>query len=527
MNITQDVRRRTDALAVLLVLTLLLTLASACGAKTSSAAATIEPAVPTAVARQQPAPAASPTAVPLQLLKVDPDTGPVGTAFAVSGGGFPPGETVEFMWATMRGSYITKPVAVDLQFHKRQFVPARVLLGTAIASADGRVTASFEAPEDFGEVREVYATVKGSDVAKGGFRILRTASITPAEGPIGTPITVTVQGIGWSAYQNTMALRYDNKHMGFVSAVTTGGTATFQIRAAGPVGKHVIQITGSSPALAYLNLPQSPVGYIPMDFALDFTVTEDGGPPPISQDWPDPKFAVESNGGVPGTMAEHLFTSAGVAATIDPGRGKVHSKPSVKASGLPPNSKVELRWVTGRGSDALGTRHVAEVPLMEATTDQNGTVAASFEVTDDRGGWQVVRIVNGDDVIAELPYFVERTDVTITPTRVRQGERFTLTLNGVGWTELDKGVAVTYDNAYVGYACGVSSSGTVIINLVATGGPGTHLIDLWPMIYRQPGDHPPEFWNFHLPQLTGLQDHPALALGYYQPVVRLAIEVVE
>ncbi|MBI2165052.1 MAG: hypothetical protein HYU29_01450 [Chloroflexi bacterium] len=489
-----------------------------------------QPPPPTVVAPTPTgAPVAAPTAtpVPLKLLKVQPEKGYIGDSFAITGEGFLPGQGVEFQWATMEGSYLNKAIATDLQFHKRQFTPKRVRLGGVTADAQGKVTASFNALEDFGETREIYAVVDGKDVGKGGFRILRTASITPTEGPVGTPITVTIKGIGWSAFQNTMALRYDNKHMGFISAVTTKGTAVFQIRAAGPVGKHIVQVTGASPTLAYLNLQQSPVGYIPMDFAFEFKVTGDNGPPPVTQVWPDKKYAIIAGSGVPGTMVEKLVTAPGVSAKIEPGRGQVHSRPAVKASGLPPNTEVELRWVTGRGSDSLGVRFLAELPLVKAVTDQQGTLSASFEVTDDRGGWQVVRVVRDSQVFAELAYFVERTDVSVTPTRVKLGEKFTIQLNGVGWTEMDKGVAVTYDNAYIGYACGVSSSGTVVINLVATGGPGTHIIDLWPMIYRQPGEHPPEFWNFQMAQLTGLQDHPALSLGYYQPNVRLAIEVVE
>jgi hypothetical protein len=39
-----------------------------------------------------------------------------------------------------------------------------------------------------------------------------------------------------------MALRYDNKYTGEISAVTTKGSAVFQIRAAGEPGKHIIQL---------------------------------------------------------------------------------------------------------------------------------------------------------------------------------------------------------------------------------------------------------------------------------------------
>jgi hypothetical protein len=112
----------------------------------------------------------------------------------------------------------------------------------------------------------------------------------------------------------------------------------------------------------------------------------------------------------------------------------------------------------------------------------------------------------------------------VSPRRVRVGESFTVQIKGVGWTELDNTLAVTYDNAAMGYACGFNSNGDVTINLVATGNPGTHLIDLYPAIYRGKDRVP---WNYQTPFLTYARDFPALAHGYRLPAYRLAIEVVQ
>ena len=43
---------------------------------------------------------------------------------------------------------------------------------------------------------------------------------------------------------------------------------------------------------------------------------------------------------------------------------------------------------------------------------------------------------------------------------------------------------MTYDNAYIGYMCSFNSQGTLEYEMVATGEPGLHLIDLYPGIYR-------------------------------------------
>lgn len=75
----------------------------------------------------------------------------------------------------------------------------------------------------------------------------------------------------------------------------------------------------------------------------------------------------------------------------------------------------------------------------------------------------------------------------------------------VGWTELDNTIAVTYDNSYLGYACGFNSQGDVTMHLVAYGEPGAHLIDLYPVVFKGHGAWP---WNYQIPMLTALDDHP-------------------
>jgi len=63
------------------------------------------------------------------------------------------------------------------------------------------------------------------------------------------------------------------------------------------------------------------------------------------------------------------------------------------------------------------------------------------------------------------------------------------------------------------------------MNLVASGEPGTHLIDLYPMLYK--GKSYTDLWSPQAPMLTFKRDFPGLALGYRLPAIRLAIEVVE
>jgi hypothetical protein len=220
----------------------------------------------TAATGNDVAPAAAAATVPaaLKLLKVEPVRGYAGDSFTVSGEGLMPGKQIGLFWTTAAAAYRTRVTVDNVEYHERSYEEKRVRIGSADTDAHGRFTARLVAPEDFGELHDLYAVTDGQDVARGGFRILRSASIAPSDGPVGTPITITVKGLGWRGFEQFMALRYDNKYTGELSAVTTQGTAVFQIRAAGAAGKHIIQLNNSTAYApgAYLNTQQSPQAYI-------------------------------------------------------------------------------------------------------------------------------------------------------------------------------------------------------------------------------------------------------------------------
>ena len=104
---------------------------------------------------------------------------------------------------------------------------------------------------------------------------------------------------------------------------------------------------------------------------------------------------------------------------------------------------------------------------------------------------------------------MKRSFVSI-PKTVKAGEPFIVELKGVGWTQIDNTVAVTYDNSYIGYACGFNSNGYVRIQLTATGEPGTHLIDLYPLLYTQQPAYPYSQLGM-VPLLGFANDAPGLA----------------
>jgi hypothetical protein len=475
----------------------------------------------------------SSSAIPaaIKLLKVEPVKGYVGDSFTITGDGFAAGSKVDFFWATVDAAYVTKVMPDNVEYHERKYEEKRVRLGSASADGQGRVRVAFTAPEDFGEVHDLYAVIDGTDVARGGFRILRSATITPTEGPVGTPITVTVRGLSWRGFEQFMALRYDNKYTGEISAVTTKGTAVFQIRAAGPPGKHIIQLNNSTAYApgAYLNTQQSPQDYIyahldnKQEFRFVFNVTKDTGPPPDALQLPEERVARLNSHALRTTISMKVPSSG--SATLNPASGPILSQTNLRATALPPNTEVGLFFVTARGNRMTPSGwNLHSIPLAIKRTEADGTLNSTFQIPDDLGGWHAVKLVARDQVLMEIPYYVEHSLVSVTPKRVKVGETFTIQIKGVGWTELDNTVAVTYDNAAMGYACGFNSNGDVTINLIATGHRGTHVIDLYPAIYKGRDRVP---WNYQTPFLTYARDFPALAHGYRLPAYRLAIEVVE
>lgn len=478
-----------------------------------------------ATATSVPAPA--PTSAPalLKPLAVEPVKGYVGDRFTVTGEGLPPSRKVEFVWGTVDGSYSLKVFPETVEFYERVFTPKRVPLGAATTDAQGRVSAAFTAPEDFGETHDIYLVLDGQDVARGGYRILPSFTMTPSKGPIGTRITFKATGIGVKVWENTWEIAWDNRYTGFMTALTTRGAATAEIRAVGPVGKHVVDVWHGGQSVPYLNWEQSPQAHIPI-FTYEFTVTEDSGPPPLVVDRPAPG-RVNNDPAMPRTtmLGSSMSAPSPAVVSLSPATGFILSKATVRATGLPADTALDVVWVTARGSRTSGLGWgLAEAPLGSFVSNGKGELAAAIEIPDDLGGWHTIRILAGSKILGEAPYLVQPSLVGVTPQRVKVGETFQVHIKGVGWTELDNIFAVVYDNGYMGFACGFNSNGDITLNLRAAGGPGTHLIDLYPAFYQGHGKPP---WLYDTPHLTWAQDHPGLDLGYQMSAFRLAIQIVE
>ena len=186
-------------------------------------------------------------------------------------------------------------------------------------------------------------------------------------------------------------------------------------------------------------------------FTFTFTVTKDNGRPAPRIDWPvnvAPTVASRTT-----LAAAGLTAATSASATLSTTSGAVTTKVGVTASGLTPNAAVELQWgtVVGNRVNCTGTCwSFVSIPLGKATASASGTLASQIEVPDGLGGWHVVQMLQAGDVKAQVPFFVKRSFVGkgVSSLTLKRGQKFTIHLKGVGWTQLDNTIAVNYDNSY-------------------------------------------------------------------------------
>ncbi|HUX04336.1 MAG TPA: hypothetical protein VMV53_05445 [Acidimicrobiales bacterium] len=489
-------------------------------------------------------------------LSIAPYVGTVGTPFTISGTGLAPNTTVQLTWATSTATWVADVEPNTVNYMGRSASALTVNLATVTTDASGNFSIKEKAPADFGGVHDIYAVIDGVEVAHGGFEMLRSLTVTPKSGPIGTPITITYTGMGATLYTTGAAVLWDNHYVGEMTAAWTRGTATVTIRAAGPIGAHNLYV-GDSLSSLYLNIIQSPVPYA-NGAGVTFTTTRGHLDLAPSISWPpDVKPTVNQvTTVVPGSVDPQSTAVAKLSATSGP----VNTKADLSVTGLSGSGTLQVVWSTVVGSrvncPTSSCWAYESVPLGTGTIT-NGNLKASITIPDGLGGWHVVQVLRGSAVEAQVPFYVKESMVPFydksgklvseaiatatTSTSAdalangqsgtgtytfKQGQEMTISLKGVGWTQIDNTLAVDYDNSYMGYGCGFNSNGYTVIHLRATGRPGVHIIDLYPQLYTQQ----PSFANTPYgmaPVLTYASDFPGLALGYQVPSFHFAIRIVK
>ncbi len=490
-------------------------------------------------------------------LVTNPIEGVQGTPMTISGSGLAANTQLTLEWSTSNATWIADVEPATVNYLGRTSTNFNVTIGTVTTDATGAFSFPYVAPADFGGLHTIYAVTTGSspvEVAQGGFTLLRIVKVTPTSGPIGTPITITYTGMGASFYTGGASLLWDNHYVGEMMANWTRGTASIQIRAAGPVGVHYIQI-GNAISYLYLNVIQSPIPYT-NGATIPFTVTKDNGPGPATIAWPANVTPTVSQ--VTTLSNANLDPNSKAVATLSTNSGPVDSTVTLNVTGLPVSGSQSLVWATvvGNRINCNSTCWQFATNTLGTATATGGSLTATVNVPDGLGGWHELQVVNGSTIEAQVPFYVKESIVpffnrngskvismglaTANDTQAaipngqsgvgtktfHEGDEFTISIKGVGWTQLDNVLGVDYDNSYMGYGCGFNSNGYMVIHLHATGGLGTHIIDMYPMLYSLS----PSFANTPygmVPFLSYARDYPGLALGYHVPAIRFAIKIVK
>jgi len=418
--------------------------------------------------------------------------------------GLPPHRTVDLIWGTVDGGWVVED---GYRFRGKRFTDSTKVLGRATVGADGRLAAHFTIPEDFGGVHSITVSDAGVPLAQGGIEVTQTFELHPSEGPIGTPIELRVTGFGWRTMESTWVVNWDNQQVGYVSATDTRGTAVARFRASGPAGNHEIRVYTGYMGQSYLNHEQAPNAYLPRPRFL-FRVTPG---------------TVGAGGYLEAYQAQKVPAAdssvAGATLSITPLQGAVHTRAVLTGGGFPAHTPVSLIWGTQAGSRVSGNGFAPKATeLAKVVVAADGRLNVPLSIPEDLGGMHTVSVRSGDKTLARAFFAIETSVVSISPTSGPAGTPVTIHLKGVGWTDVDNIYIATYDNAYMGYACGFNSQGDVTVNFTAAGSPGTHLIDFYPGIYQGPAT---DQQLYRLPQLTYADDHP----GNKIPALRFAFEV--
>jgi len=281
-----------------------------------------------------------------------------------------------------------------------------------------------------------------------------------------------------------------------VSAAGSKGTAVARFRAGGPAGPHIVKLLTGWQGQGYLNHEQSPVAHLPRP-EFTFTTTPGAATGPVAFAEPYAKQPVP----------ETEIHVAGGALALGLTQGPVGTRTTLRGSGFTPGASLELVWQTYVGNRVSGEGFAPlENALGSVTVGADGRLDHAVTIPDDLGGLHGLVLRRGDAMLARSFFVIETSIVSMSPASGPVGTPVTIHLKGVGWTEYDNIYIATYDNAYMGYACGFNSRGDVVVNFAATGAPGPHVIDFYPGIYQGPATEPQLLYR--QAQLTYADDHP-------------------
>ncbi len=416
--------------------------------------------------------------------------------------GLTPNATLDLDWQTVSGQWIVDGDNLGTSTEKpATYTFSSTQIGTVQATATGTASGSFPVPSGFGGTHNFQLTdANGTVEAVGSVAEWPSAAIAQTTEPQGGFFHIQVLGLAYTPYTSDYGVLYDDHYMGFISAVSTNGTATFEVRAEG-VGNHQISLRGAGVWGPYLNQEESPY---PLNPRYYWNVKVTAATPKTVLD-PEPTVVLP----------------AGTDLTVTPTAGVVGSTMTLQGHGLPANATLQVVWNTESGSRVTASMYQpSTIQLATVTTDGSGSFTWNGSVPDDLGGppHEIDLVDASQNVVGSAQFRILPQFISVSPNPVKQGSLMTVHLTGVGWTEFDNIYAVDYDNAFMGYACGFNSHGDVHIQIPAVGAPGYHFIDIYPSPYMGSSTFP-NWWG--MPQLTYAQDHPGDTLPAFHLVIKV------
>lgn len=438
----------------------------------------------------------------------DPARGPDGAEISAIGTGFEPNTAVELQWQTFEGSWKTEGGEYQGREITSEFIP----IASTQTDSQGDFQTTFIVPAGYGYNHDILVVQDGVTKNQAGFHLDMEVSVSPLSGPVGTPITIEIEGLGWKDMQNNRMVQYDNHFVGFMSAVTTDGYAKAVITATGTPGKHFIKVLRGVFTFPYMNPQESPFQSDPHNLPdiFEFTIT-DG--PPILPAPPDEQRVQIIDGSPPGVTGEPQIWTSPVLAPVG-------TPMTISGIGFEAGAQIELIW-SGKSGNRVTGGGWEEVTYSFGTVSASDEGKFSFDLSfpDHHGGIHNVEAQVNGEKIAETVFNTTPSIIGIEPSSGPVGTIMHIHLKGIGWTVTENNYYIVYDNSLVGYACGFNSFGDVNVYLEATGEPGWHFINFYPGIYK--GTEEGRLEVFRLPQLT-FADHPGepinmLSFAFYIP----------
>ncbi len=169
-------------------------------------------------------------------ITLDKEEGIVGEPIVMTGSGLPRNEKLEIAWHTMVGNRVTAAG------YGENTVP---LASEEIMTDDkGEFRLPFDVPDDLGGLPHlIEVKVKGETYGEAYLKILPSiVEVSPQSGPPGTTFSIVIKGSGWTEYDNTYNVVYNNSNIGYICGFNSQGTITLPLVATGDPGYKLIDI---------------------------------------------------------------------------------------------------------------------------------------------------------------------------------------------------------------------------------------------------------------------------------------------